>query len=621
MVKDLLEQDLKKVISNLGFESSDMVLSISQNKSFGDYSTNIALQLAKQKSGESKQSPMDIANKILEKLENPDYLEKAEIAGPGFLNFFIKPEILKNDLLEITENFGHSDIGKGQKIVLEHTGINPNKAMHIGHLRNAVLGDALARVFSKNGYELEIQNYIDDTGIQVTDTYIGTKFLDFREQRSGERLDDYFWDLYAAVNKKYEEDPEFLKHREEVLKEVEHNPDGEIAKEVKKIATEMTQAIAQTLAEFGIYHDLYVWESDILKFKFWSQAFETLKKTPGFEKEEQGKNKGTWLVRFGESEDDDHVSDKIFVRSDGTATYTAKDFAYNLWKFGLLGEDFRYKQWDKKPGGIIYTTAFDGEKMDRFDKSDLVYTVIDERQSYLQQVIKEVFNRLGYEKQSENLHHVAYAVVTLSSKTAEALGLMLKDEKKSYAMAGRKGIGVKVRDLRDLLAGKINEEKKGAEAGLSPERIAQSAVKYYMLKYNTNTEIVFDFDQALSIYGATGPYLQYTHARVSSILEKAKDVSGDDKGYLPNDSEIELVKGIFEWPSLLGEVSKTLEPSAIATFAFDLAQKFNSFYEKNSVLNADTEDEKIFRLNLVRKFQLVYKDVLDTLGIEAPEKM
>lgn len=619
MIKKQLEEDLKKAIQDLGYKSTDIVLSISQNLSFGDYSSNIALQLSKLELREGKQSPQEIANEILEKLGKPDYLEKAETAGPGFLNFFIKPEVFNKDLSNIEEGFGYNAIGKGKKVILEHTSVNPNKAMHIGHLRNAVLGDALVRILKKNGYEVEVQNYIDDTGIQVADTYIGTKYLDFRAKDPSEPLEDYYWEIYTAVNHKYEEDPDFLKHREEVLKGVE-DPESEIAKEVKRIAIEMTQAIEKTLVEFDIYHDVYVWESDILKFQFWKQAFEILKKTPGFEKEETGKNKGTWLVRLGEGGDEEHTADKIFVRSDGTATYTAKDFAYNLWKFGLLGQDFRYKVWDQPNGHEIYTTAFDGKEMDWFDKGNLVYTVIDERQSYLQQVIIEVFRRLGYQKQAESLKHISYGVVTLSTKTAEALGLMLNGEKKSYAMSGRKGIGVKVRDLRDLLAQKIKEENKGTEGALDPIKISSSAIKYYMLKYNPNTEIIFDFDQALSIYGATGPYLQYTHARVSSILEKAGAVAGE-VDYLPNKDELLLIKNLLWWPILLEEASKSLEPSAIATFAVTLAQAFNTFYERNSVLSAKTEEEKVFRTNLVRKFQIVFKDILDTLGIEAPKRM
>lgn len=620
MIKQRLKEDLKKAVEDLGFPTADIFLSISPKPEFGDYSTNIALQLAKQPQANLKQNPEEIAKKILGNLGHLSYLDKSELKAPGFINFFIKPEVLAADLKEIKEKFGWNNLGVGQKVVLEHTGVNPNKAMHIGHLRNAVLGDTLVRILKRSGYKVEVQNYIDDTGVQVTDTYVGTKYLNFRSKDTSERLDDYYWDLYSAVNRRYEEDPNFLKHREEALKAVE-DPGSEIAGEVKKIATEMTEAIEENLAKFDIFHDLLVWESDILKFKLWQQAFELLKKTPGFEKEEVGKNKGTWLVRFGEGGDDEHTSDKIFVRSNGTATYTAKDFAYNLWKFGLLGSDFKYKLWGELVGHKVYTTAFDGAEMDRFDKGDLVYNVIDERQSYLQQVILEIFKRLGYKKQTESFKHVAYGVVTLSAKTAEDLGLMLSEQKKSYAMAGRKGIGIKVRDLLDLLTKRIVEEKKGTEGGLAPLKIATSAIKYYMLKYNPSTEIIFDFDQAISLYGATGPYLQYTHARAFSILDKAGKDFSLETGYLPNGAELSLIKKLLEWPDLVKEAERTLEPSSIATFAFELAQLFNTFYEKNRIINAQNPEEKAFRVILVQKFQMVFKDVLGTLGIEAPKAL
>ncbi|MBI4037004.1 arginine--tRNA ligase [Candidatus Daviesbacteria bacterium] len=629
MVRQQLLSDLKKVVRGLGFPTDDIVCYIPQNPAFGDYATNIALQLAKLKQGKGEQTSIEIANEILEKLKSLDFardnLSEIKIAGGGFINFFIKPEVFREDLLNIKEGFGHSEIGKGKKVILEHTGVNPNKAMHIGHLRNALIGDSLARILKKTGYSVEVQNYIDDTGVQVADTYIGTKYLEFRTRGLEEHIEDYYWDLYAAVNKKYEDDPDFLAHRTEVLKEVE-NPDSETAKQVQQLAIEITKTIQAKLAEFNIFHDLYVRESDILKFGFWQSAFEILKKTPGFEYEEQGKNKGTWLVRFGDGGDDEHSADKIFLRSDGTTTYTAKDFAYNLWKFGLLGKDFKYKPWVSKPDGSqIYITATDGQKMDQFDKGDLVDTVIDERQAYLQQVIIEIFKRLGYQKQADGFRHISYGVVTLSAKTAQALGVMLQEQRKSYAMAGRKGIGVKIADLQNLLTIRISEErkdKKQKSGGLAKAGIANNAIKYFMLKYNSATEVVFDFDQALSIYGATGPYLQYTHARASNILEKTDVVQNSGKmEYLPNSEELILIKKLLEWPNILYEARNNLEPSGVATFAFEFAQSFNSFYEKSRVLNAETEASKSFRINLVTKFRLVFKDVLDALGIEAPERM
>lgn len=624
MIKQQLEDDLKKAVGDLGYPATDIVCSIPKNSGFGDYSSNIALQLAKQLSAISHQSSEQIANKIKNNLGNLSYLSHLEIKGGGFINFFIKPEKFAEELVEINENFGKSEKGKGKKVIVEHTGVNPNKAMHIGHLRNALIGDSLVRILRKSGYEVEVQNYIDDTGIQVADTYIGTKYLNFRARNQSESIEDYYWDIYTAVNKKYKEDPAFLLHREEVLKGIEDS-DSEIAKEVKTIAEEITSWIQKKLAEFDIYHDLYVWESDILRFNFWDKAFEILKNTTGFEKETEGKNAGTWLVRFGDSDDEEHSTDKIFVRSNGTITYTAKDFAYNLWKFGLLEKDFKYKFYANKPEGEIYTTSIKGQDMDRFAKGDLVLTVIDERQSYLQQVIIEIFKRLGYQKQAEGLKHIAYGVVTLSTKTAQALGLMLEEQKKSYAMSGRRGIGVKITDLQALLVTKIHKEREGKEqkdGGLALSKIANSAIKYFMLKYHSSTEVVFDFDQALTIYGTTGPYLQYTHARAFSILEKTKELKEfADEKYVPNTEELILIKNLLEWPDILKEAEENFEPSGIATFSFKLAQSFNAFYEKHQVSNADTEREKMFRVTLVTRFKLVFEDVLDILGIEAPERM
>jgi arginyl-tRNA synthetase len=628
MIKDQLVGDLQKAIKSLGFKASDIVVSISEKEEFGDYTTNSPLQLAKQNSQNRYQSSLEIAKAIIEKLGHPDYLERVDIAGPGFLNFFIKPEIFAKEVDQLTLKNLVPNLGENKKVILEHTSVNPNKAMHIGHLRNAVIGDSLVRTLRKIGYQVQAQNYIDDTGVQVTDTFIAKsqrQKLGIREKEETESLEDYYWDIYSEINRLYQEKPELLKVREEVMKEVEEGS-NQTASGVKEVAVEMTKAITQLLATFDIYHDLLVWESDILKIGLWKKAFDLLITTQGFEKETEGKNKGTWLVRFGEGGDDEHTQDKIFVRSNGTATYTAKDFAYNLWKFGLLPIDFTYQVWEKIGSQTIFTTDPKGHPNDQFKKSDLVYTVIDQRQSYVQEVIKELLERLNFSNQAKNFRHVSYGVVSLSANTAKALGIILEEGKNTYAMSGRKGIGIKVRDLQSLLVAKLEEEKPeklGNERGgnrITADRIANCAIKYYMLKYNSNSEIVFDFDQALSVYGATGPYLQYTYARVWGILEKAKDLKDKEAKYTPNSTETHLIKKMLEWSTVLTTFNLELEPVTIANYAYELAQSFNSFYEKNQVVMA-LSNERAFRVELVKKFEIIFKDVLDSLGIEAPERM
>jgi arginyl-tRNA synthetase len=669
-----LSRSIQNAIHKLGFKDQQVEISLVDNPRFGDYASNIALQLSKHRGNTRYHSPSEIADKISEILVLPAFVERVEVAGPGFLNFYVKSDAFAKELLQIDKKDLQSTIGAAKKVLLEHTGVNPNKAMHVGHLRNALIGDCLANVLRRAGFRVETQNYIDDTGVQVVDTYVGVKFkkeLGFRDQKPNEPEDDYYWEVYAAVNKKYEEDPEFMNHRQQVSKEVEDQQSA-TAKEVKEIATKIVSATEQTLLNrFGIVHNLYVWESDILASGFWDQAFEILKKTPGFENPQSGKNKGTWLVRIDRStprhseldsestkiteipkqvRDDENFfdNDKIFVKSDGTTTYVAKDFAYNLWKFGLLGKDFKYRVWDRVSLGrpvaksqeqlqndlatklqsehTIYTSDQEkGKESEGFGKGDYVYTVIDERQSYLQQVIMEVFDRLGFKEQAAQFKHVSYGFVSLSANTAKALGMGSNSGKRSYAMSGRRGIGVEVKKLHDLVTDKVVEEKKsrkvGKEDGVDSAKIATAAIKYFMLKFNSATEIIFDFDQALSLYGATGPYLQYTYARVCGILEKGKHITWKVGSYEPNEVEVAVIKQLLQWRSVLEETAQTLEPSTIAQYAFTLAQLFNSFYEKNQVLGASTNDEVTFRLQLVAKFQLVFKDVLNTLGIYAPERM
>lgn len=649
MIKLKIQKLLNKVVlSAFGLENGETKVALTENPLFGDYTTNIALQLSKLITKKDYQSPRAIANMVVELLskEETPFLERIEIAGPGFINFYLKPKDLVADLHQAEMVF--DQIGQGKKVLLEHTSVNPNKAMHIGHLRNAIIGDSLARILKRVGFQVEIQNYIDDTGVQVVDTYIALKHKDelgLRPKRDNEALDDYYWEAYATVNRKYQEDPEFLKYKPLVLAALE-DEDSIVAKDVKQIAQSMVKATEKTLLErFDIVHDLYIWESDILRCGFWDQAFEILKLTSGFEQEKTGPNKGTWLVRVSkktaqskETEElakqegsdersslvDVNRQDKIFVRSDGTTTYIAKDFAYNLWKFGLLGKDFKYIIWDDLKTHKIYSSDPTGVDIKGFGKGDLVYTLIDERQSYLQQVLLECFQKLGYQKQAQNFKHVSYGVVSLSKATASSLGLDVSEEKSSYSMSGRKGVGVEVKKLHDLLTEKAASEKaarKDTSSTLTSSQFAASALKYFLLKFNSATEIVFDFEQALSIYGATGPYLQYSYARVSSILEKAKDFAWDDYSYEPDQDELFIIKLLLEWPDVLKDAAIHLEPSNVATYTYTLAQKLNNFYETHRVMGADSKDEQLFRLGLLKKAKIILSDTLDTLGIIAPERM
>lgn len=596
-------------------------ISIPSASSHGDYATNAAMLLA----AAVKESPKKIAE-TLQKTLSKDSRYRVEIAGPGFINFFLTDTFFSESLHPFLDTLSESN-DRSEKIVLEHTNVNPNKAMHIGHLRNAVLGDVIKRVLDREGFITEVQYYVDDTGVQVADTYLGLRELDLH-QETGEKFDHFCWRVYSAINQAYEQKPELLEKRKNILHEIEDR-NSTTAHEVKELSRKILQEHLITMSAFDISYDLLVWESDILAFGFWEKAFEVLKTSDYFVKETEGKNKGCFVIKIDteEEESPEHSPDKVIVKSDGTVTYTGKDIAYHLWKFNLLGKDFLYSQWHQVPQKeALFTTDTHGTSSTVFGHASRVFNVIDVRQAYPQAVIKLVFETLSYRKQAENLKHISYGVVSLSSAAAQSLGVDVGESASSHSMSGRKGIGIHVDSLLDTVTEKVAErpyqiESDREQQKISPRGVAVGALKYFMLRYNPDTSIVFDYNEALALEGNTGPYIQYAHARASGILAKGdyRKISGKVSLSLAPE-ERRLVAKLYEWPGVLSRVASTLAVNQITTYAFELANVFNSFYEAHPVLKSQG-DERTQRLVLVASFRAVIADVLNILGIEAPDKM
>jgi arginyl-tRNA synthetase len=522
-------------------------------------------------------------------------------------------------------------------VVIEHTNINPNKAAHIGHLRNSCLGDTLARLKRRAGYEVEVQNYIDDTGVAVADIVVGLQELK-REPAPNERFDYFCWDLYTEVNQKYEEDPSLKEKQREVLRLIEEgdNPTAELAKDV---ARRIVECHLNTMWRLGIYYNLLTWESDIIRLGFWRQAFELLKEKGHLVYEEKGENAGCWVVKLGDVPEFQNLEnpDKVLVRSNGTATYTAKDIAYQLWKFGVLGKDFFYDRYCLQPNGtVLWTSASEGTKMDRFGRAQQVINVIDLRQKYLQDVLRFSLIKLGFEEQGKNSIHFGYEVVALSPATARELGVPVEDEgeKGMYAMSGRKGIGVKADDLVERVIERATEEVAKRHPEMSPEEhkklgqdIAVGAVRYYMERFNISNVLVFDFNEALNLQGNTGPYLQYAYARAANILgrvdrEILEDIDLRTVSVPPDITaeEKELIRAIAELPSATERAAENLAPSAFADYTYNLATTFMNFYETSPVLSAPPARMR-FRVALVMSFKQAMANALATLGIPALPRM
>jgi arginyl-tRNA synthetase len=652
MIREGVARKLKELL-NL----EEIPFNIPPQGELGDFSSAICLSMAKQR----RESPMKIAQEMAERLKTklPPYIKEIGVSPPGYLNFKVDWPGLAQDLIpQILQEggyFGKPALRPKKKVFIEHTSVNPNKAMHIGHLRNSVLGDTVARVLKWNGFSTEVCNYIDDTGLQVVDVvtallYLSPPFFtegpDFKAiwaKVQGDQPLDYFcWDLYARFQNEMEKNPSLLEKREEVLHQIEGGIHP-IAGFAKELATKIVQSHLETMAQLSIFYHLLNWESDIIAQGFWEATFELLKEKGALRFETEGPNEGCWVVPFGgvvETAEGMKSLDKILVRSNGSVTYTGKDVAYQLWKFGLLKKDFLYQRWGSQINGeMLWTTARDGEPGDQLSKkfghADMVINVIDTRQSYPQQVVVESLRQMGFEKEANESVHLAYEVVNLSHQAARLLGMEETEEKKAYAMSGRSGTGVKAKDFIRMVKQKVIEKADHPLEESVSSSLASAAIRYYLLKFTLESQIVFDFDEALKTTGDTGVYLEYAHARACSILRKAREQRIDPQWKIDcipkqlTETEKVLLDALSRFSSAVAKTGKTLRVSQLTEYAFDLATSFTHFYEHPDP-GADSQtpfihlrDEKLqtFRLSLVRAFQKVMANMLVLMGMPALERI
>jgi len=641
-----LEQNITTRIAAFVRETygADVPVTIEQPKqsSFGELAIPVAFQLARV----LKQAPKAIAAKLIADMGAIDGVAAMEVAGNGYINVRFDRGAYAESILSAVNEPPPTRPGK---IIVEHTNINPNKAAHIGHLRNAILGDTFVRMLRAIGHRVEVQNYIDNTGVQVADVVVGFVHLEKQSAadvraliaRPSRPFDYYCWDLYAHTSQYFADHPESLSWRHETLHAIEAGV-GDVAEIAHIVADAIVTAHLATMLRLGIVYDVLPRESEILHLQFWATAFELLKERQAIYFETEGKNKGCWVMpgsAFSESAGEE--DSKVIVRSNGTVTYVGKDIAYQLWKFGLLGKDFYYRPWDSH----VYVTTDDPSQAApaSFGKGDWVYNVIDSRQSYLQDVVVAGLRALGYNEQADRSIHFSYEMVTLSPRTCIELGIELSDEDKrktSVEVSGRKGLGVKADDLIDRLIDDALEEVNSRHADAPPEErraiathIATGALRYFMLKYTRNSLIVFDFQEALSFEGETGPYVQYAAVRARNILRK---ITG--RGESLPDFTVELDQAAMtrqleseDFWQLLLIASKTDaaieravasgEPSHVARYAFQLSQSFNNFYHEYPVIHEENKERRTFLLWMCDYFRRQLERTLDVLGIVAPEYM
>jgi arginyl-tRNA synthetase len=675
-----LQQKLKDRIRSaaretFGVELQQLAAEAPPRAELGDLAFPVSFELAKlikQATGE-KQNPRAIAEQLKSQLEDIDEVARVEIAGAGYVNvFYDRAKLLS--LFAGPTTPAVPDVARPKKMV-EHTSINPNKAAHIGHVRNAVLGDTFQRILKAAGDRVEVQNYIDNTGVQVADVVVGFIHLEQMDLEQIKALDasltkdypfDYYcWDLYTRVGLFYRDgnlsgdiNPEKAKLRNEVLHALEKGGSNPIAELADYVATRNVECIIDTMERLGIRYDLLARESDILHLHFWERAFELMKNAGVIRYETEGRHAGCWVMPFeSHTGTDEHESDKIIVRSNGTVTYTGKDIAYQLWKLGKLGLDFHYHVFRNYDGGhVLWSSQTEpeapGTNPPHFGGGVTVYNVIDSRQSYPQEIVARGVAAVVPEIGEDASVHFSYEMVALSPAACEELGIELSDEDRArpyIEMSGRKGLGVKADDLiNQLEAGALievenrNPELSEMEKRATAHEVAVAALRYFLLKFTRNTVIAFDFKEALSFEGETGPYCQYAAVRTNSIFRKLPDetvaasdalinqIAGDSAlqagvaEVLSGESGTEIWSLVMlsqQLDEVIGQCRNSAEPANLAKYTFSLARQFSRFYHDHRII---TEQDEVRRGVLIAVTKIIRDRLtaaLGILGINVPEQM
>jgi arginyl-tRNA synthetase len=650
---------IRRAAVRAGLEPERIPLTYPPKAELGDLATPLCFDLART----ARKPPRALAEAIVAAFEPAGGVARVEVAGGGYINAFLD----RQQFLErwFRGEHGGCAAGAAAKVIVEHTNINPNKAAHIGHLRNAVLGDTLVRFLRRLGRPVEVQNYIDDTGVQVADLVVGFQVLreegpervrerysEERLRERGERLDYIAWDLYAEVTRFYSEDEARLEHRREALRRMEEggNPTAALAEHLSR---RMVQHHLATMDRLGARYDVLPHESDILGLRFWEVAFERLQGAGSIRMMDHGRHAGCWVMRLPDAEEGAGEDEKVIVRSDGTVTYVGKDIAYQMWKFGLLGRDFHYAPFDWSPRPALYdlwttTSTPAASQSPSFGGAATVYNVIDQRQAYLQRVVTQGLRSLGHEAEANRSVHFAYEMVALTPAAVATMfpDYPLTDEERNkphLEMSGRRGFGIRADDLLDALRDRARDEVLKRNPDASPgdvertaTQISVGALRYYMLRFSRNRVVAFDFDAALAFEGETGPYLQYSVVRARNILAKLREKFGEvatDVETLTRCASFEalepaaatdhwnLLLQLLRVDAVVAQAVESLELSTVAKHAYVLAQAFNSFYHRYPVVQEADGAARAMRAAIVRVYLDGMIELTALMGIECPVRM
>ena len=616
-----VRENISKILLEKGYAQVNFIVEPSRS-GFGDITCNVGFLLAKS----LKKSPKEIAQEFVDAYDTSlsNKLDKVEAHQSGYLNFFLDANSFNKDVLleSQKENYGSIDIGKNSKLVVEHTSVNPNKALHIGHLRNVAIGDAVSRILSKVNYNVKVLNYIDDSGLQVADLIVGFKFGGFSESPPvGEKFANYCGDtVYVKTTAKYENDKELESRRREILKELE-DPTSETAKFGKTITRKILSDQLDTVWNLGVSYDCLNFESDILYSKLWEKAFERMKSENLTHLEDQGDNADCWVLPI------ENGDDKILVRSNGVATYVAKDIPYAAWKLGVLNDPFNYAKYSTQSNGkVLYETMLDKTQIPKQSfAANKVITVIDNRQTNLQKIVTDLMSKFNPES---SYVHLGYEAVTLSSETAKLLGN--KTDGREVQMSGRKGLYINADEIIEKLEKRIYLESKERNTSLDDvslneiaHNVANGTIRYELIKPDLDKIITFDINTSLKLEGDTCSYIQYSCVRAARILEKSDKKPDFNTSFdqLNTEHDLNLIKQIGMFEIFVNDAAKNYSPKVIAKYCYGLAVTFSSFYEHVKVLKAETPELVNARLCLVLSFGLTLEKALDLLGITAPQRM
>jgi arginyl-tRNA synthetase len=572
--KNYVNHVLSSALSTLKLTSYLDVLSItSPEPQFGDYSTNTALILAKK----LKVNPKDVANKIIEQIKKEDkkqYFSAIEEKG-GFINFTFSEEFLLKNLSKIIEQrelFGSSLLGGGKKILVEYFQPNVAKPLHLGHLRTAIIGDSLFRIFLSQGFKAESDTHLGDWGTQFGLVLLAyKKYGDIKviEKNPIEELNK----LYVQINSEIESNPELREEGKQEFVKLEQGDkeNRELWKKFKDWSWQEYEVVYKDLEIRKSDHD---WPESFFEDKMSAVIAEL--KSKGLLKESQGAQIVD-LEAYG-------LGIALLVKSDGGTTYLLRDLATYIFR-----------------------------KSQGFEQQ---FYVVDVRQSHTLKQTYKIVELLGYIKHPEEAVHISYGFLTLPEG----------------AMSTRKGTVVGAKEFIENVqkeALKIIEEKnpKLREKELVANKVAAGAIKYFDLSHNLKSDIVFDPKKAISFEGNTGPYLMYTHARIHGILRKSEirnpksEINFKSEILNLKSEELSVLRKLLKFPEVVTQVSEDYLPNLLCNYLFELSQTFNAFYQEVPVLQEENDDLRSFRLQLVTATAQVIKNGLYLLGIDAPEEM